>query len=101
MTYELLMSARVEKEFRKFPTQVRKSLVNETLKLADNPYMGEQLKGKFRVFRSLHIKLTNVHYRVIYEVAEAQQKIHVHAVGKRENFYIRLERMKLKSVKAA
>ncbi len=101
MQYDLLMSARVEKEFRKFPPPVRTALVTETLKLSDNPYLGEQLKGQFRVFRSLHIKLTNVHYRVIYEVAEAQQKIYVHAVGKRENFYVRLERMKLKSIKAA
>lgn len=75
--------------------------LNGILKMTDNPYLGEQLKGQFRVFRSLHIKLTNVHYRVIYEVAEAQQKIYVHVVGKRENFYDRLERMKLKSTKAA
>ena len=95
------MSARVEKEFRKFPPQIRIDLVTETLKLSEDPQLGEQLKGQFRAFRSFHIKLKNTHYRVVYEVLEPQQKIYLHAVGKRENFYTRLERMNLKSAQAA
>ena len=88
------------KEFRKFPSQIRTALVTVTLKLAENPQLREPLKGQFRSFRSLHIKLKNIQYRVVYEVIELQQKIYLHAVGKRENFYTRLERMNLKVVKA-
>jgi addiction module RelE/StbE family toxin len=95
------MSARVEKEFRKFPPQIRTVLVTKTLKLAEDPQLGEPLKGQFRAFRSFHIKLKNTQYRVVYEVIEPQQKIYVHAIGKRENFYTQLERMNLKSAKAA
>lgn len=101
MLYELLMSPRVEKEFSKFPFQIRATLITETLKLAGEPYLGQQLKGKFRGFRSLHIKITNVHYRVVYEAIEAQKQIYIRAVGTRENFYIRLEQMKIKPSKVA
>lgn len=99
MPYELLTSPRVEKEFRKFPAQIRTILITETLRLAEQPKLGEQLKGKFRAFRSLHIKIARVHYRVVYEIIETQKKIHVHAVGIRENFYIRLDQMRLKPIR--
>lgn len=101
MPYELLMTARAKKEFRKFPAHIRTPLVTETMKLAAYPQLGEQLKGRFKAFRSLHLKIQNVQYRVVYEIIEAKQEVHVHAVGVRENFYARLERMKLKSLKAA
>lgn len=97
MPYELLMTGRVEKEFRKFPSHIRDALVNETFKLADNPTLGGQLKGSFRAFRSLHLKIQNIQYRVVYEVIEEKREIYILAVGTRENFYTRLERMKLKS----
>jgi len=97
MSYELLMSARVEKEFRKFPPQVHDQLVAEILQLSENPYRGEQLKGRFRAFRSLHLKLKNVQYRVVYEIKEQDKRIYVQAVGTRENFYTRLKRRNLKA----
>lgn len=101
MPYALLMTARAEKELRKFSEYIRTPLVTETLKLAEQPQLGEQLKGRFKAFRSLHLKIQNVQYRVVYEIIEGKQEIYVHAVGVRENFYARLERMKLKSLKAA
>lgn len=101
MPYELLITARAEKEIRKFPPQIRTALVTEALKLSEKPHLGEQLKGKFRAFRSLHIKLTNVHYRIVYEIVDPQNKIYVQAVGVRENFYVRLERKKIKPIKVA
>ena len=101
MPYEVLLSKRVDKELHKFPSQIRIELVTETLKLAESPQLGEQLKGVFRTFRSLHIKIKNVHYRVIYEVIEAEKQVYLHAVGKRENFYRQIEQMKLKALKAA
>lgn len=97
MSYELMLMGRADKEFHKFPPQIYKKLTTEALKLKDNPTLGEQLKGNLRAFRSLHIKIQNVQYRVIYEINEAKKEIYVHAVGTRENFYVRLERMKLKS----
>lgn len=101
MPYALLMTARVEKELRQFSIHIRTPLVNETLKLAEQPHLGEQLKGRFKAFRSLHIKIGNVQYRVVYEIIESTQEIYIHALGSRENFYARLERMKLKSLKVA
>ena len=101
MAYELLISRQTEKAFRKFPAHIRESLIAETMKLAEQPYLGEPLKGRFRLLRSLHINIQRVQYRVVYEVIEAKKHIHVHAVGNRENFYKKLERLKLKVSQAA
>lgn len=101
MPYALLMTSRVEKELRQFSSHIRTPLVTETLKLAEQPHLGEQLKGRFKAFRSLHINIRNVQYRVVYEIIENLQEIHIHALGSRENFYAKLERMKLKPIKAA
>jgi len=101
MLYEVLISAWIEKEFRKFPPQIRIDLLIETLKLAEELQLGEPLKGQFRAFRSFHIKPKNTQYRVVYEVLEPQQKIYLHAVGKRKNFYTWIEHMSLRPAKTA
>lgn len=96
MPYEVSVTKRAEKELKKLPPQIRRHVITETLKLAENPHLGEQLKGKFRAFRSLHLKIQNVQYRVVYEIKDSHNVIYVYAVGTRENFYIRLERKNLK-----
>ena len=101
MAYELLISRQTERALRKFPAHIRVTIVTETERLAEQPYLGEQLKGRFRLLRSLHIIVQRVHYRVVYEVIEATQHIHIYAVGNRENFYKKLERLKLKVSQAA
>jgi addiction module RelE/StbE family toxin len=101
MPYALFTTPQAAKTFHKFPSHIRQDLIEETMKLSEQPLLGEPLKGQFRSFRSLHIKLSNVQYRVVYEVDEGKKVIYIHAVGTRQNFYIRLQRMKPKSLKAA
>ena len=98
MPYIVLVTAVADKLFKKLPKSVKNSLVNEALALADNPLKGEQLTGELRAFRALHVKLNNVHYRIAYEVNDLTHVVLVRAVAVRENFYKRLEKMKLKKV---
>lgn len=94
MSYERFISTSADQQFRKLVPSVRVQLV-------DNPFWGSQLKGKFRTFRSLHIKIYNVHSQVVNQGIEPEKKIYVVAAGVRESFYIKLERMKIKSLNVA
>lgn len=86
---------------RRLPESIRKRIVNETYALEGEPLLGLPLKGKFRAFRSLHLKLSNVQYRVVYEINESKHEVCVHGVGARQNFYEQLETMKIRSLRAA
>ena len=92
------MTSPARRMFRKLPPQVRKYLIAEAQKLSSQPNRGGQLEGRLRAFRSLHIKHNNIQYRVIYEVSDRLKEIVVRAVGKRENFYKKIQQMKLKSL---
>ena len=96
MPYTVLVTATAEKQLKKLPADVKKTLIQETLQLREFPLKGEQLTGELRRFRSLHVKLNNVHYRIVYEVSEGKSEITIRAVGIRENFYQRRKEMKLK-----
>jgi mRNA-degrading endonuclease RelE of RelBE toxin-antitoxin system len=96
MPYPVLMTAAAHKMLKKLPPQVRTHVIRQTQALKDNPYLGEHLHGEFKRFYSLHMKFQNVQYRVGYEVHEQRREVIVRAVGVRENFYKRLEEMRLK-----
>lgn len=52
---------------------------------------GEQLKGKYRFLRSLHISYKGVAYRIIYQVVSQTGTVVIFLADKRENIYRRLE----------
>ncbi|MEO8391724.1 MAG: type II toxin-antitoxin system RelE/ParE family toxin [Chloroflexota bacterium] len=97
MPYVVLVTATAEKMLKKLPPQVKREIVQAALQLQENPRLGDSLTGELRRFRSLHIKLNNVHYRIAYEINEPHQEVLIRAVAVRENFYRRLEKMKRKS----
>ena len=99
MPYVLYISPRAQKSFRKFPKNIRKQLIKEILILEEKPDIGTPLKGKFRLFRALHIKLINVQYRVVYRIDPINKDIEIKGLGTRENFYSQLETMKIKPLK--
>jgi mRNA-degrading endonuclease RelE of RelBE toxin-antitoxin system len=96
MSYVVQITPAAHKMLKKLPPQIRKQIVEEAQKLHDQPYLGQQLRGEFQQFYSLHIKFNNVQYRVGYEIHESLQEILIRAVGVRENFYRKLEEMKIK-----
>ena len=96
MRYPVLMTTPAHKMLKKLPPQVRQHIIEQAQALQDNPYLGQHLHGEFSAFHSLHIQYQNVQYRVGYEIQHERQEIIVRAVAVRENFYKRLEEMKLK-----
>lgn len=96
MTYTVTMTSPAHRMLRKLPSQVRKHLVKQSQKLAENPQLGEQLKQALRPFRSLHTTYQGTHYRVVYEVSTKSKQIIVRGTGVRENLYQKLRQMQLK-----
>lgn len=96
MKYELRVTKSFERVFRKLPKQVQQQIKSEIFILEDQPYLGESLRGELRFLRSFHLKLNNVHYRVVYKVDEKQRIIDLHYAGVRENFYTKVGHLRLK-----
>jgi mRNA-degrading endonuclease RelE of RelBE toxin-antitoxin system len=97
MSYELRTTGSFERAFKKLPPQIRETIRTQLFFLEDNPRLGEQLKGKFRFLWSLHVKLENTEYRVVYRVKDREQVVELHYVASRENFYKEVERLQLKA----
>ena len=77
--------------FKKLPKDVQDEIKKRVVILKDNPLSGEQLKGVFHKFRSLHLSLNGVSYRVIYQVLPKVNTVIILLADKRENIYKRLE----------
>jgi len=97
MRYELLTTGTFERAYKKIPSHIAKEIKKQVFLLEDNPRLGEQLKGKFRFLWSLHIKLVNTEYRVVYTVKDREQVIELHYVASRENFYKEVQRLQLQA----
>jgi hypothetical protein len=63
--------------------------------LKREPLTGEQLKGKYRHLRSLHLSIQGTAYRIIYQVFQKSETIVVRLAASRENIYRKLDEMKL------
>jgi mRNA interferase RelE/StbE len=96
MSYTVFASPAGQKTLNKLPEDVQKHLIQIASVLETDPLAGEQLKGSLRFLRSLHTTYQGTSYRLVYEVIERAHEIHVHLIGVRENFYKRLQRLKLK-----
>ena len=91
--YQLVFESAGYRLFKKLPQPIKKIITQNAARLKTEPLIGEQLKGKYRKFRSLHFSHQGVAYRIIYQVYEATQTVSVRLADKRENIYKRLERM--------
>ncbi|MBI1258515.1 MAG: type II toxin-antitoxin system mRNA interferase toxin, RelE/StbE family [Chloroflexi bacterium] len=98
MNYRLYASPAGERSLKKLSPPIQKQLREEIQSLKTDPKRGELLRDKFRFFRSLHVSYHGTQYRVIYEVDETNEEIHLLYVGSRENLYRDLAHLKLKSV---
>lgn len=57
-----------------------------------DPGVGEMLVGDLAGIRSYHLKIANQQYRLAYRVSEAEEKLFVLMIAKREVFYTVLKR---------
>lgn len=60
--------------------------------IAENPYLGEPLKGDLADIRKWVVKDQGIQYRIAYEIYEGQVEVKIIRVGTRENFYEELKR---------
>jgi mRNA-degrading endonuclease RelE of RelBE toxin-antitoxin system len=96
MSYTVLITATAAKMLKKLPTQIKTTIFEQSQILKEQPLLGEQLTGELRYFHSFHLKINNVHYRLVYEINANAKTVIVRAVGTRENFYKRLKEMRLR-----
>ena len=76
------------------PREVQEVLVKHAHTLKTEPMKGEQLKGAYRVLRSLHLSYQETAYCVIYQVVSKSQTVSILPADKCENIYRRLEEMR-------
>jgi mRNA-degrading endonuclease RelE of RelBE toxin-antitoxin system len=94
-TYRIDITGTAFKIFRKFPRYIKKGLIEKTKILKTNPYLGEQLRGKYQKFRSFHISFKNTQYRVIYKIIPDEKSVLIYLVAPRENIYRRMDEMRI------
>jgi addiction module RelE/StbE family toxin len=93
--YAIFFTNQARRLFKKLPQDVQDKLKTEARTLDQNPLAGEPLQGAYRSYRSLHISIKGVAYRVIYQVLSKANSIVIVLADKRENIYKRLQEMKL------
>ena len=95
MTYTLNIDKPALTLFKKLPQQVQQALIAKAQVLKTQPMAGEQLKGKYRHLRSLHLSIQGTAYRIIYQVFQKSESVVVRLAASRENIYRKLDEMKL------
>lgn len=93
MSFQIFSSGSADRALKKFSPKIRKYIFDEIKKLADNPELGLVLRGEFRRYRSLHLKLNNTQYRVIYFLDHKKNCVLILYAATRENFYQELKRL--------
>ncbi len=81
--------------FKKLPQDVQEKLVEEMRILETQPAAGMPLKGKYHLFRSLHLNYKGSAYRIIYQVFAEAEMIVIRLAATRENLYRKLDEMKV------
>lgn len=63
--YELVVLNSAARELRKFDKPVRTKILTALDMIAENPYIGELLKGDLATVYSYHLKVTHLHLQEI------------------------------------
>jgi len=90
--YEVLIPKSVIKEIKRLGKPVAQKVKKAIGDIAENPYLGEPLKGDLADIRKWVIKDRGIQYRIAYEIYEDRVEVKIIRVGTRENFYEELKR---------
>ena len=83
-----------ERSYGKLPVSVIRFIEGGLITILEkNPYAGQPLAPPLQPLRSFHFSENGQPYRVAYIVEEKEQKIVIHFVGHRRDFYERLKRL--------
>lgn len=93
MPYQLLITPAAQRSIKKLPSNIKAKLLEEIRTLVVNPMRGEVLRKEFKGLLSLHLKIVNTQYRVVYKVDNQACVILILYAATRENFYKELKRL--------
>lgn len=68
--YELVVLKSALRELKKFDKSVRAKIINALDKIAENPFIGDMLKGDLATIYSYHLKVMGTEYRIAYQIKE-------------------------------
>lgn len=90
--YEVIVPKSVIKEMKKLGKPVVQKMKKAIGDIAENPYLGEPLKGDLADIRKWVIIDQGFQYRIAYEIYEDRVEVKIIRIGTRENFYEELKR---------
>jgi len=90
--YELVVLKPAARKLKKLDTPIRMKVIEALDRIAENPFIGEKLKGNLSSLYSWHFNEKNVEYRIAYKINAADIVVIVLMIGTRENFYEELKR---------
>ena len=93
MRYNVYLSPRAKKQYKRFDAHIRHKIRTELLELEEDPYKkGSLLQGIGLGLRYIKIFHAGVQYRAVYDMAKDKKEVLVIFIGSRENFYKELGR---------
>ncbi|MFH1830005.1 MAG: type II toxin-antitoxin system mRNA interferase toxin, RelE/StbE family [Pseudomonadota bacterium] len=81
--YKIIFAPIAEKQFMQLTRVVRIRVAQAIAKLADEPFLGKQLKGQLKDYRSYRVG----DYRVIYFIRHHQIQVEIIRVAHRKEAY--------------
>ena len=92
--YELRFHPKVDKELSKLSADVRRLIRDEHLPaISVDPHKNSKsLKGSLKDFLRKDFHCGGISHRIAYEIDEKQKVVYILMIGKRDNFYDRLNR---------
>ncbi|MDF2535576.1 MAG: hypothetical protein K0R18_1735 [Bacillales bacterium] len=90
--YEVVILNSVARQLRNFDKPIKNKIITTLEKIAENPFVGERLKGNLTTIYSYHLKIASVEYRIAYQIREQEIIIVIMQIGTRENFYEELKK---------
>ena len=91
--YSIIYRPSVKKDLKRLDRPVLLVLYDTHLPLLkENPFIGERLKGKYRLYYRYKFTHQGVGYRMVYDIKTKELVIILILVGTRENFYKELKR---------
>ena len=93
MKYDVYLSPRAKKQYKRFDAHIRHKIRTGLLELEEDPSKkGNFLQGLSFGLRYTKVFHAGVQYRVVYDMTKNKKEVLVIFIGSRENFYKELKR---------
>jgi len=93
MKYDVYLSPRAKKQYKRFEAHIRHKIRTELLELEEDPSeKGSLLQGFSPGLRYIKIFHAAIQYRAVYDMTKDKKEVLVIFIGSRENFYKELRR---------